>query len=218
MANFITNQKGQLLTTTIPAIRGDGAIGGYKIMVATIDLSVIGSGTALTNLGQQTTLPNGGLGLAAADTIDIAVLPANMQVQSVSLIADTNAVYPDIIPTGVTAGGTVGTLTALAYSLGRFAVSPLDRSSAVVVSGFTGAATTYANAASLVTASALNQSTLVYTTATDFLPAITPAASGALSIIAPVYVLRLTIGAITGTATNLKTGKFRFRIAGILHD
>ena len=218
MANFITNQKGQLLTTTIPAIRGDGAIGGYKIMVATIDLSVIGSGTALTNLGQQTTLANGGLGLAAGDTVDIAVLPANMQVQSVSLIADTNAVYPDVIPTGVTAGNAAGTLTALTFSLGRVAVSPLDRATAVTVAGFTPAGTTYATLASLVTASAINQSTLLYTAATDFLPSITAAATGALSIIAPVYVLRLTIGAITGTTTNLKSGKFRFRIAGILHD
>ena len=187
-------------------------------MVVSVDLSTVGSGTSLTALGTQSGLPNAGLGLAAADTIDIAVLPANMQVQSVSLIADTNAPYPDVIPTGVTAGGAVGTLTALTYSLGRVAVSPADRATAVTVTGFTPLATTYANAAALVTASALNQSTLAYTAATDFLPAITPAASGSLSTIAPVYVLRLTVGTITGTATNLRSGKFRLRIAGILHD
>ena len=126
---------------------------------------------------------------------------------------------PAVTPVGITSGyGALGTLTALTYSLGRVAVSPADRATAVTVTGFTPLATTYANAAALVTASALNQSTLAYTAATDFLPAITPAASGSLSTIAPVYVLRLTVGTITGTATNLRSGKFRLRIAGILHD
>lgn len=218
MANFITNQKGQLLTTTFPAFRGDGSIGGYETMVVTVDLSTIGSGTTTATLGTQSTLPNAGLGLAAGDTIDIAVLPSNMQIQAVQLVADTNAPSPDVLPSGVTGTGTGGTLTALTYSLGRVAVSAADRATAVVVTGFTAAGTTYATLAALVTASAINQSALVYTTGTDFLPAITPAASGSLSTVAPVYVLRLTVGAITGTATNLRTGKFRFRLSGIVND
>lgn len=217
MANLITNQKGQLLTTVFPTFRGDGAIGSFETMEVTVDLSTIGSGLSVTSLGTQTTLPNAGLGLAAADSIDIAVLPGNMQVQSIQLLADTNAPSPDIYPTGVTAGGAAGTLTALTYSLGRFAVAPVDRLTPVTVTGFTPLATTYATGAALVTASVINQSTLVYSNGTDFLPVITPAASGSLSTVLPVYVLRLTIAAITGTTTNLRTGKFRFRVSGLIN-
>jgi len=214
MANFILDQKGRLLNTVFSSVRGDGAIGGNELIEVTIDLSQVGSGTSLTSLGTQSSFPNSGLGLAAADTIDVAVLPYNFQIQSVQLIADTNAPTPDVIPSGVTGAGAAGTLTALTYSLGRFHVAATDRSTSQNPTGFTGAATTYANAQNLVAASAMNASSLIYTTATDFLPYITPASSGSLETSAGFYVLRWTVGTITGTATNLRAGRFRYRING----
>jgi len=217
-ANYVTDQKGRLLTTVFTDYRGDASIGGPEILESTIDLSIVGSGTTYSNLGVQSTLPNGGLGLGAGDSIDIAVLPYNFQTQYVQLLADTNLPTPDVYPTGVTGAGATGTITALTHSLGRYCVSTADRFTAVTVSGFTPAATTYINAGSLVTASAINQSSLVYTTGTDFLPWGTPAASGALATTAGVYVLRWTVGAFTGTATNLKTGRFRIRVVGIAYN
>jgi len=212
-ANYITDQKGRLLTTVFTDYRGDAAIGGQEVLEATVDLSTIGTGTSLSALGVQSQLPNSNVGLIAGDSIDIAVLPYNFQVQSVQLIVDTNAPTPDVLP-----GGNLTGLTGLTYSLGRYCVSTADRSTAVTVSGFTGAATTYANAATLMTGSAANASTLVYTTGTDFLPWITPAASGSLATTAGVYVLRFTIGTLTGgSSTGVKTGKFRFRIGGIAY-
>lgn len=223
MANFILDQKGRLLTTVFPDYRGDASIGGQEVIEVTVDFSQVGANNTIAQLGTQSGLPNSGLGLAAADTLDIAVLPYNFQVQSVAFIADTNAPTPDVYPIGVTAGGAAGTLTALTYSLGRYAVSAADRSTAATITtqngtAFTAAATTYASSASLVTGSVFNGSALAYTTGTDFLPYITPAASGSMETIPAVYVLRLTIGTITGTTTNLKVGKFRFRIAGIAYN
>jgi len=224
-ANYVTDQLGRVLTTVFTDYRGDASIGGPEILETTIDLSIIGSNTTFSNVSSRTTLPNGGLGLAAGDSIDVAVLPYNFQVQAVQFIADTNAPTPDIIPTGVQATGAAGTLTALTYSLGRYLVSTADRATAITVGAgvqggaFTGSATTYASAANLITASAMNASALVYTAGTDYLPWIN---TGTGSIVtgtqAGVYVLRLTVGAFTGTATNLKTGKFRFRIAGIAYN
>jgi hypothetical protein len=213
MANYILDQKGRLLTTVFPAYRGDASIGGAEVIEVTVDLSQIGTGTNLTTLGTQSGFPNAGVGLNAADTIDIAVLPYNFQIQSVQLIADTNAPTPDVL-----IGGNLTGLTGLTYSLGRYCVAPTDRSTAVTVTGFTAAATTYANAATLMTGSAMNASSLIYTTGTDFLPYITPAASGSLETTAGVYVLRLTIGTLTGgSSTGIKSGKFRFRVGGIAY-
>jgi hypothetical protein len=165
MANYITDQKGRLLTSVFPAFRGDASIGGSEVIEVTVDLSQIGTGTSLSALGVQSGFPNAGVGLNAADTVDIAVLPYNFQVQSVQFIADTNAPTPDILPAGNLTG-----LTGLTYSLGRYAVATADRSTAVTVTGFTGAATTYASGATLSTGSAINGSSLIYTTGTDFLP------------------------------------------------
>jgi hypothetical protein len=213
MANYITDQKGRLLTSVFPAFRGDASIGGSEVIEVTVDLSQIGTGTSLSALGVQSGFPNAGVGLNAADTVDIAVLPYNFQVQSVQFIADTNAPTPDILPAGNLTG-----LTGLTYSLGRYAVATADRSTAVTVTGFTGAATTYASGATLSTGSAINGSSLIYTTGTDFLPYITPAASGSLETTAAVYVLRLTIGTLTGgSSTGVKAGKFRFRVGGIVY-
>jgi len=213
-ANYITDQKGRLLTSVFTDYRGDSSIGGPEILESTIDLSTIGSSTAWTNLMVPSTLPNAGVGLGAGDSIDIAVLPYNFQVQAVQFIADTNAPTPDILPTGNLTG-----LTGLTYSLGRYCVSTVDRATAVTVTGFTPSATTYANAATLMTGSAMNGSSLVYTTGTDFLPYITPAASGSLETAPGVYVLRLTIGTLTGgSSTGIKTGKFRLRIAGVAYN
>ena len=213
MANYILDQKGRLLSTVFPAYRGDASIGGQEVIEVTVDLSQIGTGTSLSALGVQSGFANAGVGVIATDTIDIATLPYNFQVQSVQLVADTNAPTPDVLPAGNLTG-----LTGLTYSLGRFCVATSDRSTAVTVSGFTGAATTYANAATLSTGSAMNASSLVYTTGTDFLPWITPAASGALATVAGVYVLRMTVGTLTGgSSTGVKAGKFRFRIGGIAY-
>lgn len=214
-ATYITDQKGRLLSSFMTDYRGDASIGGPEILETTIDLSLIGSGTTLVNgLGVQSALPNAGVGLITGDSIDVAILPYNFQVQAVQLIVDTNAPTPDVVP-----GGNLTGLTGLTYSLGRYCVSTADRATAVTVSGFTGAATTYASAATLSTSSAANASSLVYTTGTDFLPWITPAASGSLATAAGVYVLRFTIGTLTGgSSTGVKTGKFRFRIAGIAYN
>jgi hypothetical protein len=209
MANYITDQKGRLLTAVFPAYRGDASIGGQEVIEVTVDLSQIGTGTSLSALGIQTGFPNAGVGVIAADTIDIAVLPYDFQVQSVQFIMDTNAPTPDVVPAGNLTG-----LTGLTASLGRFAVSTTDRSTAVTVTGFTGAATTYATTQSVFA----NGSTLWYTTGTDFLPWITPAASGSLATVPGVYVLRLTIAALTGgSSTGIKAGKFRIRVGGIAY-
>ena len=213
MANYILDQKGRLLSTVFPSYRGDASIGGQEVIEITVDLSQVGTGTSLSALGVQSGFANAGVGLNAADTVDIATLPYNFQVQSVQFIADTNAPTPDVVPSGNLTG-----LTGLTYSLGRYCVSTADRSTAVTVTGFTGAATTYANAATLFTGGAMNGSSLVYTAGTDFLPWITPAASGSLATAAGVYVLRLTIGTLTGgSSTGVKAGKFRFRVGGVAY-
>jgi hypothetical protein len=215
MANYITDQKGRLLTTVFPAYRGDASIGGQEVIEVTVDLSLIGTGTTTANLGVQSTLPNAGVGLIAADSIDIATLPYNFQVQSVQFMYDLNAPTPDILPAGNLTG-----LTGLTYSLGRFAVSAADRATAITVAGFTAAATTYANAATLTASSAFTQPSLIYTAGTDYLPYNTPGvnASAVTGTINPVYVLRFTVGTLTGgSSTGVKSGRFRFRIGGIAY-
>jgi len=216
MANFITDQKGRLLTTVFPAYRGDASVGGQEVLEVTVDLSQVGSGTTIANgLGVQSTLPNAGIGLLAADTIDIAALPYNFQVQAVQFMNDVNAPTPDILP-----GGNLTGLTGLTVSLGRFCVSTADRSTAVVVSGFTGAATTYANASAIYASSLFAAPSLLYTAATDFLPWNTPGTGSAVTgTQAGVYVLRMTIGTLTGgSSTAVKTGKFRFRVTGVAYN
>ena len=210
MANYILDQKGRLLTTVFPAYRGDASVGGSEVMEVTVDLSLVGTGTSLSALGVQSGFANAGVGLSASDTVDVAVLPYNFQVQSVQFVMDTNAPTPDVVPAGNLTG-----LTGLTASLGRYCVSTADRSTAVTVSGFTGSATTYATTQSVFA----NGSALWYTTGTDFLPWITPAASGALATAAGVYVLRLTVAALTGgSSTGVKAGKFRIRIGGIAYN
>lgn len=126
MATYTQDQKGRLLTTIFPTIRGDGGIGGAEIMEVTVDLSLIGSSTTL---GQASGFPNANAGFAAADIFEVATLPMNAQVLAVQLILDNTAVTPDV---PVTASGlSVATVnvgdTGLAtrYSTGTnvFAVS-----------------------------------------------------------------------------------------------
>lgn len=209
MANYITDQKGRLLSSVFPAYRGDASIGGQEVIEVAVDLSQVGTGTSLSALGVQSGFANSGVGLIATDTVDVAVLPYNFQVQSVQFLMDTNAPTPDVVPAGNLTG-----LTNLTASLGRYCVSTADRSTAVTVTGFTGAATTYATTQSVFS----NGSSLWYTTGTDFLPWITPAASGSLATASGVYVLRLTIAALTGgSSTGIKAGKFRIRVGGIAY-
>lgn len=205
MANFIVDQKGRLLTTVFPAVRGDAALGSQEVIEVSVDLSQIGSGTSLAGLGVQTTLPNSGTGLAAADSIDVAVLPYNFQVQSVHFILDTNMPTPDVVaqPT---------TLSVATFNIGDAAVLNSDRSTAATITGYTPSATAYATGQ----AATANASALVYTTGTRFLPYAVPAASGTLTTAAAAYVLRLTVNTLTG-ATRITGGKFRIRVAGIIY-
>lgn len=216
MANFILDQKGRVLANQFGAFRGDASVGGQEVLEVTVDLSQIGTGTSLTALGTQTGFPNAGVGVIATDTIDIATLPYNFHVQSVQLMYDLNSPTPDILPAGNLTG-----LTGLTYSLGRFAVSSADRSGAITVAGFSNSAVTYASALTLTASSAFTQPVLIYTTATDFLPYNTPgtAASAVTGLVAPLYVLRLTIGTLTGgSSTGIKAGKWRFRVGGIAYN
>ena len=216
-ATYVLDQKGRLLTTVFPTIRGDGAIGGFEVIEVSVDLSVVGSATSATSstLGVQTALPNSGVGLGVGDSIDIAVLPYNFQVRTVQFMQDLNAPTPDAVPVGNLTG-----LTGVTFSLGRYCVSTADRSTAITVSGFTGSATTYANASAWYTASAYVAPQLVYTTGTDFLAYNKPGSGSIVTgAVDGVYVLRLTVGTLTGgSSTGIKSGKFRIRVAGVAYN
>jgi hypothetical protein len=215
-ATYITDQKGRLLTSVFPAYRGDASIGGSEVIEVTVDLSQVGSGTTLANgLGVQSGLPNAGIGLSANDSIDVAVLPYNFQVQSVQFTYDLNAPTPDAVPVGNLTG-----LTGMPLSVGRYCVSSADRTSNITVATFTGSATTYASAVAVYTGSAYAAPQLLYTTGTDFLPYNTPGtnASVVTGTVQGLYVLRLTIGTLVGgSSTGVKSGKFRIRVGGIVY-
>ena len=209
MANYILDQKGRLLSSVFPAYRGDASLGGQEVVEVTVDLSQIGTGTNLSALGVQTGFPNAGVGVIATDTIDVALLPYNFQVQSVQVIVDTNAPTPDVVPAGNLTG-----LTNLTVNVGHQAVLTSDRSTVATISGFTPSATVFATGQSVFS----NASALTYTTATAFLPWATPAASGSLTTLPAVYVLRVAIAALTGgSSTGIKAGKFRIRVGGIAY-
>lgn len=221
-ANYVLDQKGRLLTTVFPAYRGDASIGAQEVIEVSVDLSIIGSATTVNSatLGIQSLLPNANAGLGAGDSIDIAVLPSNFQVQSVQFQWDLNAPTPDAVPVGNLTG-----LTGIGISLGRTVVGNSDRSTVQTVSGFTPSATTYMSAVASYTGSAFAAPSLVYTTGTDFLPYNTPGVNASAVTLpaapntAGVYVLRMTISSLTGGAsTGIKSGKFRFRIGGIAYN
>jgi hypothetical protein len=210
MANYIADQKGRLLTTVFPSYRGDAAIGGQEVIEVTVDLSVIGTGTNVASLGTQSGFPNSGVGVIATDTIDVAVLPYNFQIQSVQLIIDTNAPTPDVVPVGNLTG-----LTNLTVNVGDQAVLVSDRATTAAISGFTPSATAYSTGTSVFA----NATSLLYTAGTRYLPYTTPAASGSLTTAPAVYVLRIAVAALTGgSSTGIKAGKFRLRVGGIAYS
>ena len=209
MANYILDQKGRLLSSVFPAYRGDASLGGQEVIEVTVDLSQIGTGTNLAALGVQTGFPNAGVGVIATDTIDVAVLPYNFQVQSVQLVVDTNAPTPDVVPAGNLTG-----LTNLTINVGHAAVLSSDRATAATITGYTPSATAFASASSVFS----NAATLPYTTAAVFTPWNTPGGTGSLSTVAATYVLRVAIAALTGgSSTGIKAGKFRLRVGGIAY-
>jgi len=209
MANFILDQKGRLLSTVFPTIRGDGAIGGQETMEITVDLSQIGSNNALTQLGQQSTLPNTNRGVAVNDTIDVAILPGNSIVNAFQLILDPNAPTPDVLPIGYSTA-----ITSMTISVGTALVQMADRQSAVAVgtgaTAYTASNTTFATTNQLVQTAPLGTCLMSFMNAGYALPSLTPITSGTIPT-ASVYVVRVLIAAITG-ATYCMGGKFRMRL------
>jgi hypothetical protein len=207
MANFILDSKGRLLKDVFPTIRGDASIGGPEIMEVTVDLSQIGANNTLALLGVPSGLPNAGLGLVAADTIDVAVLPPNSVIRAAHFLLDPvqsgvaadQSRTPDVIATPFQ----TGPLTVATINIGDATVQRADRQTAqaVGIGSYTASATRVASAQSILTAQdALLAVTGViypkrYTESTDY-----------------DFVLRIAIATLTG-ATNVKAGRFRIRLS-----
>lgn len=197
MANFIMDQKGRLLTTVFPAYRL-ASIGGPEVLEVTVDLSQIGSNNVLSSLGVQSGLPNGGLGLAIADSIDIAVLPAHSAIRNVEFVLDPTQPTPDI----VAATSQTGPLTVCTVDVGDKAVLLSDFQSTASVTNYTPSNTRVLIGQSILTAG----NTLLATTSVLYpRPYVVAAASDYR------FVLRMAVASLTG-GTNVKAGRFRLRI------
>lgn len=197
MANFIMDQKGRLLTTVCPAYRA-ASLGGPEILEVTVDLSQIGSNNVLSALGVQSGLPNGGLGLAISDTIDVAVLPAHSAIRSVEFLLDPTQPTPDV----VAATSQAGPLTVTGFNIGDTAVLLSDYQTIATVAGYTPVANRIALGQTIVTAvdAFLPVTSVLYPR-----PYVVAAAADYR------FVLRMNLVAITG-GINIKAGRFRMRI------
>ena len=198
MANYIMDQKGRLLATSLPTIRGDAAIGGPEVMEITVDLSQIGANTTLSQLGTQSSFPNSGSGFAAADTFDVAYLPFNAVVKSCQVLLDTTQTTPDVLMTG-----NGGTLTVGTLNVGDACVLASDRATGSSGSGgYSASATRYASAVSVIAAA-------------NSWAAATPILTARPAVVAPAsdyfYTVRIALPTLTG-ATYTKSGKFRIRL------
>lgn len=198
MANFFMDQKGRLLSTVFPTYRGDGSIGGPEVLEVTVDLSQIGANNVFSSLGVQSGLPNGGLGLAAGDTVDVAVLPSHSAIRNVEFLLDTTQASPDVIA----APAQAGPLTVATINVGDQAVLLSDYQTAATPAGYTASATRVAGAQTILTA---NNSLLPVVAALYPRVFVTAVAADYR------FVLRVAIATVTGAA-NVKAGRFRMRI------